>query len=148
MVYEDAEVLYAEVAKDGKQLIDEALDVLLKSSVSLDSLEGTGKMEGDVLAINSTPFHRRELVQVPLSIGWTDSPGKRVAQVMHNRKRGYAVADVAGKRVCGLTPLQGRASGTFQSDISPENLARRPQILFNGSPSDRQRRVPAQKRAC
>lgn len=114
MVYEDAEVLYAEVTKAGKQIIDEAFDVLLKNSFSLESVAGaTRKVEGDVTVINSTPFHRRELVQVPLSIGWTDLPGKRVAQVMHNRKRGYAVADVAGKMVCGLAPLQGRASGKY-----------------------------------
>ncbi|KAG8854188.1 Glycoside hydrolase, 38 vacuolar alpha mannosidase [Tulasnella sp. 330] len=112
MVYEDAEVLYSEVTKVGKQIIDEALDVLLKHSLSLESvaLGTTERVEGDIAVINSTPFHRRELVQVPLSIGWTDSPGKRVAQDMHNRKLGYAVADVAGKMVCGLAPLHGRAS--------------------------------------
>ncbi|KAG9021627.1 Glycoside hydrolase, 38 vacuolar alpha mannosidase, partial [Tulasnella sp. JGI-2019a] len=112
MVYKDAEVLYAEVAKSGKQIIDEAFNVLLKNSLSLesDALSTKGRTESDVLATNPTPFHRRELVQVPLSIGWTDPPEKRVAQVVHNRQEGYVLVDLAGKSVRGLSPLLGRAS--------------------------------------
>ncbi|KAK4047772.1 Glycoside hydrolase, 38 vacuolar alpha mannosidase [Microbotryomycetes sp. JL221] len=64
LIYEDAEKIYAETAHKGKQLLDDALSALVPDSVDvLDS-----NAEGDeLIAINTTPFARREIVKIPLA---------------------------------------------------------------------------------
>jgi alpha-mannosidase len=67
MVYEDAEILYAEVQKAGGELIEEAFEVLFPSSVPL----GPGppaKSLGDekIIGYNTTFFPRVEVVRITL----------------------------------------------------------------------------------
>ncbi|KAJ7467473.1 glycoside hydrolase family 38 protein [Mycena latifolia] len=85
MVYDDAEKLYAEVRKDGVEMLDEALDVLLGG-------KRPGQGQGQVVAYNTTPFARREVVSLP--------PG---AAQMQAEGAGYAVVQCAG---AGLAPLE------------------------------------------
>ncbi|PSR71657.1 hypothetical protein PHLCEN_2v12510 [Hermanssonia centrifuga] len=65
MVYDDAEKLYAEVRKDGEYLLEEAFGALFPKSLPLTS--ATVKAPGNIVAFNTTPFPRRDVVQVPLS---------------------------------------------------------------------------------
>ncbi len=65
MVYDDAEKLYAEVRKDGEYLLEEAFGALFPKSFPLTS--ATVKAPGNIVAFNTTPFPRRDVVQVPLS---------------------------------------------------------------------------------
>ena len=73
MVYEDAEKLYAEIAKDAKQLLEEAFSALFPKSVSLSSLSSPKTSpvpvipaQGRLFAFNPTFFPRRDVVEIPL----------------------------------------------------------------------------------
>jgi alpha-mannosidase len=67
MVYEDAEKLYTEVQGDGNELIEQALRVLFPSSAAFSTtpLKVSGGSE-TVIAFNTTPFSRSEVVRIPL----------------------------------------------------------------------------------
>ena len=72
MVYEDAEALYAEVQKVGGQLLEEAFKVLCPGSISLlrgSSLGTSDFTAGKIIAFNTTPFPRTEVVKLPLTSG-------------------------------------------------------------------------------
>ncbi|TRM58025.1 glycoside hydrolase family 38 protein [Schizophyllum amplum] len=90
MVYDDAEKLYAEVTSDGKQMLEDALSVLLPGSKAAGGgiggigggvggigggIGGIGVAEtgskgaGYLVALNTTPFPRREVVRVPAGMG-------------------------------------------------------------------------------
>ncbi|GAA5913613.1 hypothetical protein JCM6882_001702 [Rhodosporidiobolus microsporus] len=64
MVYEDAERIYAAIASKGSTLLDDALSALLPGSSSLTS----SSADGPLVAINTLPHPRREVVKVPLSV--------------------------------------------------------------------------------
>ena len=89
MVYDDAEKLYAEVRKDGQDLLEEATAVLLPNSTSL-SAEALARSKGEIIGINTTFFPRREIVEVPLS----SANSYVMNQVIHTSKdmsKGYAL---------------------------------------------------------
>ncbi|KAF8128024.1 glycoside hydrolase family 38 protein [Boletus edulis] len=65
MVYDDAEQLYSEVREDCKALLEDALGVLFSGSVPLS---GDLPMSPfNVLAVNMTPFARRDIIKIPIS---------------------------------------------------------------------------------
>lgn len=66
MVYEDAEKMYAEVAKKGATLLEEAHQVLHPKSYPLESLPTTPNAIGKSVAINTLSFPRQEVVKIPL----------------------------------------------------------------------------------
>jgi alpha-mannosidase len=67
MVYEDAEKLYTEVQKDGSELIEQALKVLFPSSAPFfTSPLNVSEGSGTVIAFNTTPFSRSEVVRIPV----------------------------------------------------------------------------------
>ena len=76
MVYDDAEVLYAEVAQTGKEILDAAFKVLFPGSKHLSSgghvhtvfnnAESVG--DGPIVAVNTTFFPRKEIVALPKAI--------------------------------------------------------------------------------
>ncbi|KAF5362894.1 hypothetical protein D9758_007045 [Tetrapyrgos nigripes] len=94
MVYEDAEKLYAEVAKDGQKLLEEALTILLPNSVRLtpDVKLGTHSSVSQIMSVNTTPFRRREVVKIPLT-GASSSVKSVIAQLDADGKTGYAIID-------------------------------------------------------
>ncbi|KAH8829151.1 glycosyl hydrolases family 38 N-terminal domain-containing protein [Flagelloscypha sp. PMI_526] len=57
MVYDDAEILYAEVKKDGEKMIEKALEVLYPYASTNDAIGN----------FNTTFFPRREIISVPAS---------------------------------------------------------------------------------
>ncbi|KAF9025150.1 glycoside hydrolase family 38 protein [Hymenopellis radicata] len=67
MAYDDASRLYAEVAKSGKALLEEAFSVLFPGSLSVASSEFNGAPLKNIVAVNTTFLPRREIVKVPTS---------------------------------------------------------------------------------
>ena len=63
MVYDDAEKLYAEVAADGEDLIDEAFSVLTPRRTVPLSKASSIKGAGSIIGFNTTFFERREVVE-------------------------------------------------------------------------------------
>ncbi|KAH0833839.1 glycoside hydrolase family 38 protein [Lanmaoa asiatica] len=66
MVYDDAEQLYSEVRKDCHILLEDALSLLLSDSVPL-SENSSISQPFNVVAVNTTPFARRDIIKIPLS---------------------------------------------------------------------------------
>lgn len=100
MVYDDAEVLYAEVKKDGEDLLEEALSVLFPNSVPLTPSTRSKALAGSskVVAYNTTFFPRWDIIKVPLAKA---GPALKslVLQASDDGKEGYAImhcADGAG----------------------------------------------------
>ena len=110
MVYDDAEKLYAEVRKDGQDLLEEATSVLLPKSVAL-ATAAVGSANGDIIGINTTFFPRRDIVEVPLA----SATAHLKSQVVHTSKdgsKGYALLN------CTKGGHLARTSGLF-SDCMP-----------------------------
>ncbi|KAG8962336.1 Glycoside hydrolase, 38 vacuolar alpha mannosidase [Tulasnella sp. 419] len=82
MVYEDAEVLYAEVAKEGKALINEAIGSLFSGSYSLQNAPSSGRL----LAFNTICMPRKEVVPVSLEGSAKQSFRKEMVQVSQDGK--------------------------------------------------------------
>ncbi|KAI5117584.1 hypothetical protein M0805_004579 [Coniferiporia weirii] len=117
MVYEDAEVYYAEVAKKGRALFNEALSILLHpaASIALSPSDPTplaalpkprpGAGPGSVVAFNTTMFARRDVVQVPLAGTGGSRLCAAVVQAAEDGKTGYAL--VQAEHGLGLASLRG-----------------------------------------
>ena len=94
MVYDDAEVLYAEVRKDVGALLEEAFGALLSKSVPVSqelpskSLDGSGNL----IAFNTTFFSRRDVVKIPLR-GASSFLKNKVVQTSLDGSVGYALMD-------------------------------------------------------
>ncbi|KAG8932448.1 Glycoside hydrolase, 38 vacuolar alpha mannosidase [Tulasnella sp. 418] len=89
MVYEDAEVLYAEVAKEGKVLINEAIGSLFSGSYSLQNAPSSGRL----LAFNTICMPRKEVVPVSLEGSAKQSFRKEMVQVSQDGKSGFALME-------------------------------------------------------
>lgn len=108
MVYDDAEVLYGEVRKESEALIEEAFEALFQSS---SPLSPTAKVSsGNLVAWNTTPFARRDVVKVPLSS--STKLKSKVVQTSKDGKEGYALMD------CSEGGSLAFASGLF-ADCNP-----------------------------
>lgn len=118
MVYEDAEVLYAEVAKDGTGLIEEAFQVLFPNSVPLTpetKLQPNTSLN-QIIGYNSTFLSRREIVKIPL-LGASAGLKTAVAQVDEKTKAGYAIMNNGVLDASVANNLTLHASGASQ-DLS------------------------------
>lgn len=94
MVYEDAEILYSEVLKECKSILEEAFDTLLVGSTPIDpSAPFEVSTKGKVLAVNTTPFPRREVVQVPLRSSGGKSLRTSTVQIASDGHTGYVLMD-------------------------------------------------------
>lgn len=110
MVYDDAEELYTQVAKDGTGILEEALEVLLGHSIPLlNAPLIKSRARGSILALNTTPFPRWEVVELPLGGGFRERFRGEVVQVSEDRKRGYVMMD--GTRGAGLAVAKGIYEG-------------------------------------
>lgn len=96
MVYEDAEVLYAEVKRDGEALIEEALSVLFPDSVPLTPATRSKSLAGSckIVAYNTTFFPRWEIIQIPLTKAGT-SLKSQILQASDDGREGYAIMHCA-----------------------------------------------------
>lgn len=93
MVYEDAEKLYAEVRKEGEELIEEAFTALLPKSIPLSEPTLKLKKSGTLVAFNTTFFPRRDVVKVPLVGGSASRLRSQVVQVSKDGTSGFALVD-------------------------------------------------------
>lgn len=129
MVYEDAEKLYSEVAKECQAILEEAFDTLLVGSTPIDpDTPFTASAKGKVLAINTTPFPRREVVQVPIHNSGGKSLRSSAVQIASDGKTGYVLMDARdGTGVAqpiGLFADVKPVSGKFRfwsSSLSPQH---------------------------
>jgi len=126
MVYDDAEKIYARVAKDGKALLEAALQTLIPKSVavSLDQpLQSTAT--GKIVAYNTTPFPRLDVVEVPLHGPGANKLKAQVVQVAKDGKTGFILVD-------GTTaPGPAHARGLF-ADVQPATGILYPFFIDNG----------------
>lgn len=102
MVYDDAEVLYAEVKKDGEAMLEEAFSVLFPNSVPLTPSTRSKSMAGSskIVGYNTTFFPRWDIVKIPLAKA--GGPLKSlVLQASDNGKEGYAIMHCASGGAAG-----------------------------------------------
>lgn len=104
MVYDDAEKLYAEVRKDGEDLLEEAFAALFPKSVALSKASGV-QGSGSIVGYNTTFFNRRDVVEVSLT-GSAASLRNKVVQASIDGLTGYALLDCSdGGRIARPTGL-------------------------------------------
>ncbi|KAG8691622.1 Glycoside hydrolase, 38 vacuolar alpha mannosidase [Ceratobasidium sp. 423] len=122
MVYEDAEKLYGEITKECKSILEEAFDTLLVGSTPIDphtpfEISALGK----VLAVNTTPFPRREVVQIPLGNSGGKSLRTSMVQISADGRTGYVLMDArdgAGiAQPTGLFADVKPVSGKFRREL-------------------------------
>ncbi|KAI0632608.1 glycosyl hydrolases family 38 N-terminal domain-containing protein [Trametes polyzona] len=116
MVYDDAEKLYAEVAKEGETLIEEAFKAIFPASVSLADPAYKSKKSGTVVGYNTTFFPRRDIVEVPL-VGAAARLRSQVVQTSKDGTVGLALMDC-------LTPGGLSYSTGMYADCSPVTATR------------------------
>ena len=88
MVYEDAEKIYAQVKKDGSELIEEAFKVIFGCQ---SSDARTQHVSETFIGFNTTPFPRRDVVKVPFAGPHTAKLRSRLVQTTRDGKEGYAL---------------------------------------------------------
>jgi alpha-mannosidase len=113
MVYDDAEKIYARVSKDGNALLEAALQALIPKSVTVSStqpLQSTAT--GRIIAYNTTPFPRLDVVQIPLHGPGGNRLKAEVVQVAKDGKTGFILVDGTA------APGPAHARGLF-ADVQP-----------------------------
>jgi len=114
MVYEDAEALYANVRKIGNELLEEAFRVLYPKSISFLTSKESEIQGGRIMALNTTPFPRMDVIKVPLSSIEPHASDKDVQMaadsrsayvVMHSPEAGGASSRALDSSV--LMPVSG-----------------------------------------
>ena len=97
-MYEDAEVLYAEVKRDGEAILEEALCVLFPGSVPVipsmrsKSLGGSSKLIG----FNTTFFPRWDITRIPSLSKAGPALKNLILQASEDGKEGYGIMHCAG----------------------------------------------------
>jgi hypothetical protein len=109
LAYVDAEQYYAEVRKDGTELIEEAFKTLFPLSSPLDK---TVKLQNEeVIAINTTFIPRREVIEINAATeGAIQKADKTSAfAVVDSAGAGAGLVDrgVNSKTLQGLMPVSG-----------------------------------------
>ncbi len=106
-MYEDAERIYGEIAEKGQKLIEEAIEVIIPSSIPIPLEEPLKIERGRIIAINTLHIPRREIVTVPLSgSGVTVSSLKNsVVQVSRDGKNGYAIVEAGSSSVVSVSGM-------------------------------------------
>lgn len=112
MVYEDAEKGYAQVKKDGNELIEEAFRVIF-GFPSSDAR--TQPVSGNFIGFNTTPFPRRDVVKVPFTGSHAAKLRSKLVQTTKDGKGGYALMD------CSAGGPLSSSSGMF-ADCHPVSV--------------------------
>jgi alpha-mannosidase len=115
MVYEDAEKLYAQIRKDGNELIEEAFKAIF-GFLTTDAR--TQPISGNFIGFNTTPFPRRDVVKVSFAGPHATKLKSKLVQTTKDGKEGYALMDCStGGPLCS-------SSGMF-ADCHPVSGGRR-----------------------
>ena len=132
MVYEDAEVLYAEVKRDGEAILEDALSALLPASVPVLPSMRTKALGGSskILAFNTTFLPRWDIVRIPSLSKAGPSLKSLVLQASEDGKEGYAIMHCPGGGAIGelkhpssgLHELIKPVSGEWLFSLLQENL--------------------------
>ncbi|KAG8767986.1 Glycoside hydrolase, 38 vacuolar alpha mannosidase [Ceratobasidium sp. 428] len=132
MVYEDAEKLYSEIAKDGKAILEDAFGTLLAGSTAIDVSNPFNTVsQGKLVAINTTPFARCEVVQIPLTGSGQKQLRGSAVQIAAGGQSGYVLMDARGgtglAQPIGLfadvQPVSVYKSGTSDFVLKNSNVA-------------------------
>ncbi|KAJ7092273.1 hypothetical protein B0H15DRAFT_972986 [Mycena belliarum] len=102
MVYDDAEKLYAEVRKDGDDTLNDSFNIIFSGVAA--RLDPSARVAGveQLVAYNTTPFARREVVRVPLPLAQAQAQ-LLGAQVAESGKQVFMVAHgPSGARAVGV----------------------------------------------
>jgi alpha-mannosidase len=126
LVYEDAEVLYAEVKHDGELLVEEAFSVLIPKSVPLTPATTSKSLSGSckIIAYNTTFFPRWDIIKVPLAKAGS-SLKSQILQASDDCREGYAIMHCA--KGAGLGELKS-PSNALHADIKP--VSSKAQLLY------------------
>ena len=123
MVYDDAEKLYAEVAKDGKDMFEEAAGALVPGTLPLSALSTSVQTplsghsgNGRLVGLNTVHAPRREIIEVP-SVG----PGAmrlrgEVVQVAKDGSKAFAIMETNDVHINGAGLVS--AKGMY-ADLQP-----------------------------
>ncbi|KIJ30485.1 glycoside hydrolase family 38 protein [Sphaerobolus stellatus SS14] len=125
MVYDDAEKIYAHVAKEGKALLEAAFKVIAPKSVAIPLTGQTfqASSNGKILAYNSTPFPRLDVVQVPLAGSGGNKLRVEAVQVATGGNTGFVLVDAT--EGSGF----GKARGLF-ADVKPASVMQKSADVF------------------
>jgi alpha-mannosidase len=95
MVYEDAEKLYAEVARDGKALFKEAASAYLQNIIPISKvLEASSPYpKGRLVAMNTVHHKRREVVEIPMVGSAAVHLKSEVIQLSKDGSKAYALME-------------------------------------------------------
>ncbi|KAF9516132.1 glycoside hydrolase family 38 protein [Hydnum rufescens UP504] len=116
MVYEDAERIYKDIAKQSDKLIKEAISVLLPSSfmLPLEDTTLTSKIpRGRIITLNTVHAPRREIVPISLAgpANLTRWLKDEVVQISKDGQTGYIMVDTPGGSVAPVTGLFADSAG-------------------------------------
>jgi alpha-mannosidase len=111
-VYEDAEKIYNRITKDAKQIIHDALKVLVPKLVHFSTgnlaLRGAKIQKGRLVTLNTVHARRREVVSVDMGVSidplLTKYMKEDLVQVSRDGRTGYVVAENPG---AGYAPVTG-----------------------------------------
>lgn len=113
-MYDDAEKIYNWIAKEAKEIIHEALGILVPKSIPLPAgglvLHKQQVQKGRLIALNTVHAHRREVVPVDINPNGSVDPllarymKKDLVQVSRDGRTGYVIAENAG---AGFAPVAG-----------------------------------------
>lgn len=103
MVYEDAEVLYAEVKRDCEAILEDAFSALLPASIAVLPSMRTKTLGGSskILAFNTTFLPRWDIVRIPSLSKAGPSLKSLVLQASEDGKEGYAIMHCPGGGAIG-----------------------------------------------
>jgi alpha-mannosidase len=120
MVYVDAEKLYAEVTKDGKDMFEEAVGALVPDTLPLSALSTSGQARlpghlgnGRLVGLNTVHAPRREVVEVPLVGPGAMKLRGEVVQVARDGSKAFAImeTDDVHTKGAGLVSAKGIYAG-------------------------------------
>lgn len=145
MVYEDAEKLYAEVAKDGKRMFEDAVSsympgLLPLSVITQPSSSGTQTPKvpnGRLVALNTVHHSRREIVEIPLRGPSAIKLKSEVVQVSKDGSKAYVMMH-SEENNGGLLWAEG-----LYADLKPASGM---YLLIHRKPADVQNSSPGQLR--
>ena len=111
MVYDDAEKLYAEVAKDGKDMFEEAVGALVPHTLPLSALSSptpfglahqpshSGKWR--LVGLNTVHASRREVVEVPLAGPGAIKLREQIVQIAKDGRKAFAIMETDDPHIIG-----------------------------------------------
>ncbi|KAG8760256.1 Glycoside hydrolase, 38 vacuolar alpha mannosidase [Serendipita sp. 396] len=126
MVYEDAEKLYSEVAKEGRKLFKEAVSAYLGGFIPLMSLIQDQKPfpSGRLVALNTVHATRREIIEVPLLGPSSVNLKSQVVQISRDGSKAFALMD-SDDNAGGILLAKG-----IYADIKPVTATKGPENEF------------------